>query len=205
MYKINYIDRTFKWAEYQNQDVSFRMERGKYIIEHHRTSGYYCSWLNFRTFSSLFYKIEAEFQCVNSSEESWYGLIWGGQNINSFTTLQISGKGDSHRVCEIHQGIWRCDGSWSQFITPINRTQPIKVEILVDMETYSSKIVMKNIEMGVTQFNSSRLGNNIGFVCGPTCNIEVYSLIVSGNPNTRRFLTNSGSNIENNEFHSIRQ
>ncbi len=199
MVTINYIDKASHWSEYNSPDFSLSLSHGKYTLEHRRNSGSCCSFLSFRSLNSTPYNIKTELKCISASEETWYGIIWGLQNITNFTTLQISGKGDSYRLGEHHRGIFRCESSWSKTNKPINENQLVEIQIAVDIDTYSSRFVMTRHNTYSQNFYSQSLGKGIGFICGPNCRLEINSLFISDNPGIRSFY-NCSSLLENQEF-----
>ncbi|MBD3307990.1 hypothetical protein GF339_16230 [candidate division KSB3 bacterium] len=172
VFEDDFTDNRHEWYEGDEGEAALRIEAGRYLFEHKRTTGGWFVWKTIDINQQTDFQIQVTLQKTQGTDDYGYGIIWGRQDASNYYEWVISGTG-YYRYGKVQENEWQEMIPWttSEQIKPGNGTNVLVVNKHDGQLTFS----INDQEVNTAAFENF-FGNQVGFVVYNEMQIAVEDL-----------------------------
>ncbi|MGC9337959.1 MAG: hypothetical protein ACP5EQ_07715 [Candidatus Cloacimonadia bacterium] len=115
-----------------------------------------------------------------SSTDSWFGLIWGYEDANNFYVIIINPNNNTYQVNKVYKGEWMVIKKRTKLSESFSAKEYFDISINKNFNNWEYSIIQNNLNF--TKNNrvfENPFGNHIGFITGPTSQMEISHFSLS--------------------------
>ena len=177
IFREDFIDNRNSWRLGQDVDKEFSIDDGVAIFEYRKNTGFWAFWIPVDFISKQDFDVFSALNCISCGNDSWYGLIWGIDDINAdYFAFSLSADGTYYRVDNVINGTSNNLIPKSKLPYPININSPHSLGIKKSGMNWGVFVNEKKIGGFIS--NDNLFGRQFGFIAGPQTKICIYNLIV---------------------------
>lgn len=170
-----FSDNVNHWLENDSAELSLHVEKGGYVIEQRQDSGWRNTWKIFENHTNADLSIQVKIQKVLGASDSYYGILWGGDNKGNFNSLLINFKKQFY-IGKYIDKEWADLAPWQS--APIQQESGTVNELAIFIQKDNIEVHINGFQVLKRERRNMLSGNNIGFLVGHSLKIKVLSFEV---------------------------